>query len=286
MFTTNMLITVCVPWLLITASTVFGHAISHPIGKLIKGTFVGYDNQGEEFARLYVCKSSTANYHFTVIKSNTEAPRTANHLIGTGVFRKAGIDYHGNTISNDDCYYQRNGDAQQVTSCVFDTVDLCDHREVTLSFMFKSHSINLHFVKISNKDELLGNDAIAPYQCGIPYDGDVEDLCPLTFLSDIVPESLRAREVQVLCDRQQSGGCFAYGDENGDALNSNRGSLHTQLSAWNNKLVLLKRTESVSVPEDPCLDGGSQISIVVARDTAAAWLAMQGRRDWIWVFDA
>jgi len=280
MFVANKLIAVCILLTFSNILTVCGHDYKpKPIGKLIRGTFVNYDDQGDESARLYVCKAKQGKYYYTAIKT---APTSfPNHLIGNGVFSKSSIDLHANTITNDQCFYQQNGVAQEVTSCMFDARDLCDQQAISLSFMFNSQAIRLDFVKISAKHELLGNDEIAPYQCGIPWDGEEqpEFLDPVTFVSDPLPwiaDGVGSNVITfVLRDEFTGYGCWAYALDDGSPADDQYGEFPNLYTYWKWHLFLAE-VKNFNIPFE-CADA-SGIYIRVDQDTLlTGWQCADGQ---------
>jgi len=263
---------------LIHIPAVNAHGVTHPIGKLIKGTFASYDKStGDELSRLYVCKHK-ANYYFSVIQTIPSDGCCANFMIGNGRFTKSGIDYHDNVVSAEECFFQKGGVAKAVSSCELDAVDLCDEKELSLSFMFGDEAISLHFVKISTKDEILGNDQLYPYQCGIPYDGDLseDDTYPLAFVSPPsywIGENGDGQEVQTfLGDFDGSEGCWTYIEQDGTFTGTN-GPQINELHSWQKKHILVawnprdEATTTTTADPDPGCTIGSQITIRVDRET-------------------
>eukprot|EP00484_Ammonia_sp_Unknown_P030218 CAMPEP_0197030136 /NCGR_PEP_ID=MMETSP1384-20130603/9430_1 /TAXON_ID=29189 /ORGANISM="Ammonia sp." /LENGTH=305 /DNA_ID=CAMNT_0042459425 /DNA_START=48 /DNA_END=965 /DNA_ORIENTATION=+ len=279
MSTTNMLIIACVSFVFLTLSNILmvrAHGNTHPIGKLIKGTFVTYDDEGDEIGRLYICKGKPADYYFAFYVTNSG--ERYNYLTANGKFSKASIDYHGNTITPDVCYYQGYGETGQADSCLIDVVDLCDSGQITFSGTVNQLSASVDFVKISRKDELLGNEQIAPYQCGIPWDGDVsaEDTYPLALISGPLPWSPGGdgRHAQVF--REDHSGCFADTLFDGSSANGPFGQFDVQRLIWDKKYWHEKWTDFSLPPDDACRTG-TTIHIRVDRETVLyGWQCSDG----------
>eukprot|EP00484_Ammonia_sp_Unknown_P029396 CAMPEP_0197032886 /NCGR_PEP_ID=MMETSP1384-20130603/11436_1 /TAXON_ID=29189 /ORGANISM="Ammonia sp." /LENGTH=284 /DNA_ID=CAMNT_0042462603 /DNA_START=11 /DNA_END=865 /DNA_ORIENTATION=+ len=200
MLSGNTLLFVCIVGLSLLPSSIRSHADgNHPIAKLIRGTFATYDDNGDEYARLYICKASGGRYYASMIRTNNDLE---NYMIGHGTFTKLNIDYDTNTIPDIGWFHQRHGHAREVTP-IMDVANLCDHKELTFSFRWESQDISMDFVKISVKDELLGNDDLKGYQCAIPWDGDFaqEDEYPFALKSDAFSWSLAG---------WSDAGCWSY----------------------------------------------------------------------------
>jgi len=191
---------------------------------MIQGTFRGDDGEGGEFARLYVCKAAKGRYHASLYRTTDNLD---NYIISHNAFSKADIDEKQRVITEHACWFQERGVAQEGTPCTIDASNLCETGVITLTYTTSGETASFDYTKISSKHELIGNEQIAPYQCGVPYmdkkndykkkgwskhgDGGDDDKYPLAVISEPLPYlDGEQREVQVY--ESDDSGCWAYVD--------------------------------------------------------------------------
>eukprot|EP00484_Ammonia_sp_Unknown_P028101 CAMPEP_0197048888 /NCGR_PEP_ID=MMETSP1384-20130603/24148_1 /TAXON_ID=29189 /ORGANISM="Ammonia sp." /LENGTH=302 /DNA_ID=CAMNT_0042481093 /DNA_START=81 /DNA_END=989 /DNA_ORIENTATION=- len=229
---------------------------THPIGKLIKGTFVSYDDQGEEFARLYVCKVGGGKYHYGIIRSSTILQ---NYMVGRGYFLKADIGTDTNLISNINCFHQQHGHAAEVTPCEMDVASLCDDGKVTYSYSFDAEPITMYFFKVS--PQLEGNDDLQGYQCAAPYTGELLPY-PYAFGSAAIPwHPNLAKEIQVFTS--DDAGCWANVDGASFEPDGTGSGDFSQRVICASGAAWIQQWKDDSLPHDDPCRRGSEIAVIV-----------------------